>query len=142
MRSIAEYIVAMLPGAILLFAFFVASESTVLFLGGDSMVVTFLPVVCLMPLLSGAVSTLVLEKIRMKILTLKRGALVGALSGLSGSLVSVLLLLVVFLVGKKPFGSTIMELPFVLLSFVGIIGICTVLSMLGGVLAAKFIKEL
>ncbi|MCX6769062.1 MAG: hypothetical protein NT051_00060 [Candidatus Micrarchaeota archaeon] len=141
-RSIAEYLASVIPGAILLLAFFVASESTVLFIDGSSMVVTFLPVICLMPILSGVVSALVLEKIRSKPITFKRGALVGAAAGMLGAFLASLLILTVHLIGKKPFGTMIDTLPMVLAADVVIILIDTVLAALGGALAAKFIKDI
>lgn len=141
-RSIVEYMASAIPGAILLFAFFVASESAVVFLGGDAMVVTFLPVVCLIPILAGMVSALVLEKVRAKPLSFKRGALLGAAAGLLGTLISSAMILVVFLVGKKPFGSIAGDLVMVLITIVFVIGIGTILSALGGAIAVKFIKEI
>ena len=132
----------MIPGAILLLAFFVASESAVVFIGGNSMVVTFLPVICLMPILAGVVSALVLEKIRSKPITFKRGALVGAAAGMLGAILASLLILTVFLVGKKPFGTMIDSLVLVLAANAAIILVDTVLAALGGALAAKFIKDI
>jgi hypothetical protein len=146
-RSIVEYIAATIPGAVLLFAFFVASESTVLFLstGGkpnDAMLVTFLPVICLIPVLSGAVSALVLEKVRSKQLSVKRGALVGAAAGLGGTLLSSLMILALSLLGKQPFGSVITSTPLVAVALVAIICMDAVLAALGGALVVKFLKDI
>jgi hypothetical protein len=140
-RSIAEYVISAIPGALLLFGFFLASESAVVFLGGNTMAVTFLPVICLMPLLSGAISSLVLEKIRSKLITYQRGALVGAFSGFVGSLVSVLLLMAVFLLGKKPFGTVLDSTPLVVAALFIIIAMDTLLAALGGAIAVRFLKD-
>jgi hypothetical protein len=140
-RSIAEYAVSMLAGAILLFAFFVASESAVLFLGGNTMVVTFLPVVCLMPLLTGVVSALALEKIRSKPMNFQRGALVGAAAGFGGTLLSSLMIVLVKLMGQKPFGTVIDSLLMVGVASIAVVFMGTLLAALGGALAVKFIKD-
>ena len=106
------------------------------------MAITFLPVICLMPLLSGAISSLVLEKIRSKLITYQRGALVGAFSGLIGSLASVLLLVVVFMLGKKPFGTVLDSTPLVVAARFIIIAMDTLLAALGGAIAVRFLKDI
>lgn len=141
-RSIAEYIVALIPGAVLLFAFFVAAGSAVAILKNDLLSIAFLPVICLLPILSGVVSTLVLEKLRSKPLTMQRGAMVGAAASLAGSLVSSLMLLVLDMGAKiHPFGSGVTGvLLFVALSVVVVMD--AVLGALGGALVVKFIKDI
>lgn len=140
-RSIAEYLAALAPGAILLFAFFILAEVAVVFIGGEFLAVSFLPVVCIMPVLAGVVSTLVLEKLRKKTLTLQRGAMVGAAAALAGSFFSMLVLIAVYLLASKaPFGSGITGI-FLYVSLLAIVAMDTVLGALGGALVAKFIKE-
>ena len=140
-RSIAEYIAAVIPGAILLFVFFIAAESAMVLIKEDILAVVFIPVVCIMPILSGAVSTLVLEKLRKKPLTLQRGAMVGAAAGLAGALVSTLALAVVGLLLKQsPFGGFIKDL-LVYVALLAILAIDTVLGAVGGAAVVKFIKQ-
>ena len=141
-RSIAEYLAALLPGSILLFSFFLAAEVAVVFLpGGDLLAAAFLPVICIMPLLCGVVSALVLEKLRKKPLTIQRGAMVGAAAGLIGALVSVILLAVVALVFKKyAFGTALVGILFYLVLLV-VLAIETILGALGGAALVKFIKD-
>lgn len=140
-RSIAEYLAALIPGAVLLFAFFLAAEGAVIvFPEQGFMTLAFLPVACIVPLLSGVVSTLVLEKLRKKPLTVQRGAMAGAAAAFSGALFSAILLVVVKFVGKAPFGSFVTGwLTYVVLLIIIVIG--TVLGALGGALVVKFIKE-
>jgi len=103
--------------------------------------VVFLPVVCIMPILSGAVSTLVLEKLRKKPLTLKRGAMVGAAAGLAGAFVAAFALVIVSLLTKQsPFGGFIKDL-LVYVALLAILAIDTVLGALGGAAVVKFIKQ-
>lgn len=141
-RSIAEYIAALLPGSILLFAFFVAAEVAVLFLpGGDLLAASFLPVICIMPLLSGVVSTLVLEKLRNKQLTIQRGAMVGAAAGFIGAAVSVVMLAAAALLFQKyAFGSAFGGILFYVILLV-VLALETILGAVGGAAVVKFIKE-
>ncbi|HIH19052.1 TPA: hypothetical protein HA225_03670 [Candidatus Micrarchaeota archaeon] len=143
-RSIAEYLAALLPGSILLFAFFVAAEVAVIFLGegnGNLLALSFLPVICIMPILSGVVSTLVLEKVRNKQLSVKRGAMVGAAAGFVGAFVSVILLSAVALFADKyAFGSALTGV-FFYVALLPIIAVETVLGALGGAAVVKVIKE-
>lgn len=141
-RSIAEYLAALIPGAVLLFAFFLAAEGAViLFAGQDIMALAFLPVACIVPILSGVVSTLALEKLRKKPLTIQRGAMVGAVAALGGAFLSALLLVLVNLfVHKPPFGSFVAGWMVYVVLLV-IIFMDTLLGALGGALVVKFIKE-
>ncbi|MCX8174627.1 MAG: hypothetical protein N3E51_00265 [Candidatus Micrarchaeota archaeon] len=145
-RSIAEYFVAHIPGAVLLFAFFVAAEAGVAFFarqGGSEWVgFVFLPVACIVPLISGVVSLLVLEKIREKPIDIKRGALVGALGCASGATLSAIMLLAAkFMLPGSPFGFGALGgiVFFIVLPVMILLEI--VLGALGGALAAKFITN-
>ena len=139
-RSIVEYIVASIPGAFLLLIFFLAAEGALILVKDDVLAVIFLPVVCIMPLLCGAVSTLVLEKLRKKALTLQRGAIAGMVAGFFGSLFSAIILgAASFLTKQPPFGSALSGL-LVYAALLAIVAIDTVLSALGGALVVKFVK--
>lgn len=140
-RSFAEYIIALIPGAVLLFAFFLAAEAAMIFIGGDLLSIAFLPVICIMPILAGVVSTLVLEKLRKKPLTLQRGAMVGAAAGFGGALISALMMVLVQVFAHKaPFGTLVAGLlVYVVLALVLVID--TILGALGGALVVKFIKD-
>lgn len=141
LRSIAEYLVAIIPGALLLFAFFVAAEMGMVVIGGDILAASFIPVICVTPVLSGVVSTLVLEKLRKKPINFKRGAMVGATAAFTGSFFSVLLLLAVSLFAHKaPFGS-LLSGAILYASFFAVVLVDTMLGALGGALVANFIKD-
>lgn len=141
-RSVAEYLVAAIAGAVLLFAFYLLAEMADVLFKSDMIAVVFLPVICLMPVISGAISTLILEKLRTKPLTLQRGALVGAASGLAGSFVAAIMLFALdMLVKVHPFGSGITGL-YLLVALVPVVAIDAVLGALGGALVVKFVKEI
>ena len=143
-RSVAEYIAALVPGAVLLFAFFLAAEAAMIFLGTGSSILSlaFVPVICIMPILAGVVSTLFLEKLRKKPLTMQRGAVVGAAAGFAGAAISALLLgLVKLYLQRPPFGSILPSGILTLVVLVLVVIIDAVLGALGGALVVKFIKE-
>jgi hypothetical protein len=135
---VSEHLLAALVGALLLFLFFMASEIAVLFMASDLMPVTFVPVICLLPVLAGALAAIVFEKLRKAPMGIKRGAAVGALAGFCGSLLSMLVLSLLALLGKQPLGaafsSPIMVIAVLLIS----VALDTVLAALGGALVVKF----
>lgn len=146
-RSVVEYLVAAIAGAVLLFAFFLLAEMAVLLFNstGQNILVSavFLPVICIMPVISGAISVLALEKLRSKPLTFQRGAMVGAASGLAGASISAVLLLVLDILPQThihPFGgwATGLILLVVLAPIVVVDGL---LGALGGAIVVKFVKE-
>ena len=147
-RSIVEYLVAAIAGAILLFAFFLLAEIAVFLFnrdGGNVLIsVVFLPVICIMPIISGAIGTLILEKLRSKPLTLQRGAMVGAAAGLAGALISTVLLLVLNILPQTnihPFGDWASGLVLIAV-FAIIVVIDAILGALGGALVVKFVKDI
>lgn len=141
-RSIAEYLASIIPGAALLFVFFLAAEGSTLFFGENSlMAATFLPVVCIMPILSGVVSALALERLRAKPLTLQRGALIGFAAGFTGALLSALMLgLVKVALQTPPFGAFLQSGWLSLAAIIAIVLLDSVLAALGGAVASKVIK--
>lgn len=141
-RSVAEYLIAALAGAVLLFAFFLLAEMAGVLFKSDIIAIVFVPVICIMPVISGAVSTLILEKLRTKPLSFKRGALVGAASGLAGALIAAVLLFALDMAAKiHPFGAGITGL-ILLAVLVPVIVLDAVLGALGGALVVKFVKEI
>ena len=126
-------------GGLLLFLFFMASEVVVLFMSDTPLMpIMFVPVICLLPVLAGALAVIVFEKLRKAQLGIKRGALVGALAGFFGSAASALILSILSLIGKQPLGealsSPVMAVAVLLIS----VAIDTILAALGGALVVKF----
>lgn len=138
-RGFAEYLVAAMLGALLLFLFFMASEAAVLFMKDTPLMpITFIPVICLLPVLAGALSVIVFEKLRKSQPGMKRGAAVGALAGFFGSFLSSLILLLLSVLGQQPLGSAFAPTIYVFLVLAASIGLDTMLAALGGALAVKF----
>ena len=142
LRSIAEYLLAVIPGAALLFFFFVAAEILVFVLpGNDWKSISFVPVICIMAPIAGTVSTLLMEKIRPKPITLAKGAAIGAASGFIGSLASVAMLATTALLFKKfAFGQAISGAWFYLALAVVVL-IESILGLLGGAITAHLISN-
>ncbi|MCX8197749.1 MAG: hypothetical protein N3F07_00940 [Candidatus Micrarchaeota archaeon] len=144
-RKAAEFLVAIIPGAILLFAFFIAAEATVAIFTGEKgnsfMSVIFLPVICLLPLLSGVVSALILEKLRRAQVSVVDGAVAGAASAMAGSAASSFVLVALDIALRlHPFGNSITGLMLALvMAFV--VAMDTLLGAIGGGMTAKFLKD-
>lgn len=141
-RNAAECIVAMIPGAVLLFIFFLIAEGALFLTKSDLISTLFLPVICLLPIFAGMASALVLEKVRNLPLTFKLGAVVGAGAGFFGALVSAVMLETLALLGQMPFGSLISDKIIIAVVLLIIIAVDTVLGALGGAIVVKFIKDL
>jgi len=135
-----EYFISILVGGLIIVLFFIAPSILSILLKSDTLSLLFLPILCLIPLVAGAVSALVFEKIR-KFIFFKEAAIVGALSGLSGSVFSAFILLLFYLLLKiAPFGSFLGGILFFVFLF-AIVGISTILGALGAVLIIKFLKD-
>ena len=141
-RSVAEHLVAAIIGALLLFLFFMASEAAVLFMKDTPLMpITFIPVICLLPALAGALAVIVFEKLRKAPMGIKRGALIGALSGFFGSLVSSVPLIILAILNKNPLGDMLSSTLLVVLVLFVTIGLDTLLAAIGGALVVKFTSD-
>ena len=141
-RSIAECLVAMVPGAVLLFLFFAVAEGALFFTKSDMISILFLPVVCLLPIFAGMASALALEKVRNRPLTFKAGAAAGTLAGFFGALVSSIMLGVLTFLNQLPFGAMLSDKLIIAVALILVVAVDTILGALGGAIAVKFIKDL
>ena len=138
-RSVVEHLVAAVVGAFLLFLFFMASEAAVLFMADTPLMpITFVPVICLLPILAGALAVIVFEKLRKAPLGIKRGALVGALAGFFGSFVSSVPIIILAIMNKNPMGEMLSSTLMVVAVLFVTIGLDTLLAAIGGALVVKF----
>ncbi|MEM2137921.1 MAG: hypothetical protein QW568_02440 [Candidatus Anstonellaceae archaeon] len=140
LRSIVEYLAALIPGSALLFAFFIAAQLMVIMLG-DVLAVSYFLAACVMPVLAGVVSALVLERLRKKPLSMQRGAMVGAAAGIFGAAISSVALITVSVLAKKAIFGAILPglLAYAVLAVIVLMD--TILGALGGVIVVKFLKE-
>jgi len=115
------------------------SEATVLFMKDTPLMpIMFVPVICLLPVLAGALAVIVFEKLRKAPLGIKRGALIGALAGFFGSFVSSVPIIALAILNMNPFGETLSSTLMVALVLFITIGLDTMLAAIGGVLVVKF----
>jgi hypothetical protein len=138
-RSVSEHLVAGIAGALLLFFFFMASEIAVLVMKDTKLMsITFVPVICLLPLLAGALAAIVFEKLRRAQPNMRQGALVGALAGFFGSSVSAVILIILSFLNMNPLGDALASPLIVAGVLIISVGLDTILSALGGALVVKF----
>jgi len=141
-RSGAEHLLAALCGALLLFLFFMASEAAVLLMADTPLMsITFVPVICLLPVLAGALAVIVFEKLRKAQPGMRRGAAVGALAGFCGSMLSAIILSILALLGKQPLGASLSSAITVIAVLLVSVAIDTILAALGGALVVKFTSD-
>ncbi|MEM4554329.1 MAG: hypothetical protein QXT25_00570 [Candidatus Anstonellaceae archaeon] len=142
-RKIAEYLVSSLLGAMVLAGFFAVSELSVLLFPKNNFIsLMFLPIVCAMPFVVGALAALVLEKIKKRPITIKQAAIAGSLAGFLGSSFSAMFLAASWFLFPKvaPFGESIPQLLSLLLLPL-IVFIDTLLAAVGAVIVAKFANQ-
>ncbi|VVB56958.1 Uncharacterised protein [uncultured archaeon] len=148
-RTIGEVVVTSIPGAILQFFFIVAAAGLNIWgpggsSGGGLYALVYLPVVCLLPLVVGTVSTLVYERVRgTHTAHLKGSVLSSAMSGFLGSLVGALVIVITGLGLKNhPLGTAIDgPLPLVGVSLL-IVAVSTVLAALGALVVVGVLNKM
>lgn len=139
---IAEYAISTFSGAFLLFMFFMLSEASVFFIKDSPYIaITFVPTICLLPLLSGALAVVILEWLRKQQVDVKHGIILGLASGFAGSSMAFAVLGLLSLLNVKVFGGFVSS-PIISIGLLAAsIVISTFLGALGGAITAKFISE-
>ncbi len=148
-RTLAEVLVTSIPGAILQFFFIIAAAGLNIWsssgTSSDGMyALVYLPVVCLLPLVVGTVSTLVYERVRgMHGLHLKGSVLSSAMAGMLGSIFGALVIIIAGLaMNVHPLGSAVKD-PIILVGIsILIIVISTVLSGLGALIVSGVLNKM
>jgi hypothetical protein len=110
----AQIFVSATPGAILLCVAIVVAAVLNLFVASSYTSLVFVPILCIMPLLSGAIATLLLRRVSKEDGgDIAHCAGTGALSGFIGATGGAIILIVLILLKKQPLGgmfsSTILE---------------------------------
>lgn len=149
MRDAGEILLAAIPGIILLTLLILAVGLLNIFQSGgtnptDWFAPVYIPVVCLLPLVVGIISSLLLERVRgVDTLSLKRSALTAAFSGLVGSVLGLLLLVISGLISPslKPFGRSLSD-PLIEIAILFLVAlISTVLSAIGSIVLVIFLSR-
>ncbi|MFA6907776.1 MAG: hypothetical protein WC263_03025 [Candidatus Micrarchaeia archaeon] len=138
-RGAAEHLIAAIVGALLIFIFFMVSEAAVqLMKDTPLMSITFVPVICLLPVLAGALAVIVFERLRRSQPGMKRGALVGGLAGFFGASASAVPLIALAVLNKNPLGDMLSSSLLVVLVMLATICLDTLLAAAGGAIVVKF----
>lgn len=144
MRDAVELLASALPGAIILFLFMVGVGIPTILTNSNWFAAPYIPVTCLLPLVVGMVSPLVLEWARAtSLVSLRRGIACSLLSGLIGSILSVIVLFATSAISGlfNMFGPSASGLLPQLVLSVAIIALSTALSTVGGAVLVLFIQR-
>ena len=151
-RLLGEFIVSAIPGALLQFIFIVAAAGLNIWMSDPSRAApttanlyaaVYLPVACLLPLVVGAISALMLERIRgASSLHAKSGMITAALAGFVGALVGALTIISAGMLNSKPFGTGLDSTTYLIVLPLIMIIICTIMSAIGAALTTVIVARL
>jgi|GEM_PF-2833501 len=131
-----------IPGAILIAVFLlVATVPNILLSDMQFLTFLFLPIICIFPVLGGALSAFSLHRFAKEPIEKSDGAVVGALAGLFGSLAAAILMVVAYFFGQKPFGSLVSGALFNILLSLIVVFMCVLLSLIGAVAVSVFLSK-
>lgn len=147
-KKAVEIIASAIPGALILFIFIAGTSALNIFSyassKNDVFAATYIPVVCLLPLVVGVIGPLVLERVRGETrLFMKSSVLVSFLSGFFGSLISALALVISSLLSAdfKPFGDFVSDPLTIAGAAILLVIISSILSTIGGALIVAFLNR-
>ncbi|PIT84053.1 hypothetical protein COU37_05345 [Candidatus Micrarchaeota archaeon CG10_big_fil_rev_8_21_14_0_10_45_29] len=143
LRKALEVLFSSIPGAVVLFVFLLGTGVLNIYSNlsetNDVFAASYIPIICLLPVVVGIVGPLILEKVRDETRLSMRGSiLVSFLSALLGSGISSLVLVITGIASPefKPFGGAILDnlgqLPGLGAAFLVLVVACTILSIIGG----------
>ncbi len=151
LRKIIEVLFSSIPGAIIFFVFIIATGIlNILSTSGTEnniFALTYIPVVCVLPIVIGVIGPLILEKVRSNpTLSLRASVLVSFISAFVGSFFGAFALAITGVVseGFSPFGGLlepVLGAPGLLLAMVLIVFISTILSTIGGALITVLLNR-
>ena len=151
LKRAVEILFSSIPGAAIFFVFIIATGMLNIFSSSagpnNIFAATYLPVVCILPIVVGVIGPLILEKVRSaQSLSLHGSVLVSFISAFTGSFFGALALLITGLVGSnfKPFGGIfepVLGPPGMFVGFLLIVIISTVLSTIGGAIIVVLLNR-
>ncbi len=143
-RQGGEVLLASIPGALLQFFFVLVVAGLNIGLGGDgTLALVYLPVVCLLPLVVGTLSTLVYERIKgVRSAALRGSVLTAALSGLAGSLLGALIIIITGFARFKPLGSALADPVMSVGVALLMVAVSTFLAILGSAIAVGVLNKM
>lgn len=148
LRSIVEVVVSAIPGGAI-FLFFVLGTGfiniyTNIDKANNIFAATYIPVICVLPLVIGILGPLILERVRQTpTMSLRASIAVSFLSAFAGSFLGAVALLIAGVAdaGLKPFGSMIPGFAGLVGGFIVLVAVSTLLSTIGGALIVILLKR-
>lgn len=151
LKKAVEVLFSSIPGGAIFFVFIIATGILNIFSSSagpnNIFAATYLPVVCILPIVIGVIGPLILEKVRDRhTLSLRGSVAVSFVSAFFGSFLGALTLLITGLVGEgfRPFGGVfepILGTPGLIVAFLLIVAISTVLSTIGGAIIVVLLNR-
>ncbi len=149
-RSVGEIVVSAIPGGILQFIFIVLAAGLNIWgaqsNGNELYAAVYLPVVCLLPLVVGAISALVLERVRgLSMLQVKGGMIAAAVAGLVGSLLGAIVIIatgMLKIAGGKPLGASFTDVTYLVALPIVMAFVAMVMAAIGAALATVIVSRL
>ncbi|MFH1306312.1 MAG: hypothetical protein ABIH83_01485 [Candidatus Micrarchaeota archaeon] len=147
LRAVIEVIFSSIPGAAIFFIFILGTGILNIYtnIGGANNVfaATYLPVICVLPIVIGIIGSLILEKVRDDArLSLRASVLVSFVSALAGSFLGTIVLVISGLMGGfMPFGAILPGLTGLVGAFIVLVAASTLLSTIGGALIVVLLKR-
>ena len=149
-RSAGEIIASAIPGGVLQFVFIVAAAGLNIWgaqsAGNELYAAVYLPVVCLLPLVVGAISALVLERVQgTSTLHVKGGMISAAVAGLVGGLIGGIVIMATGLLkigGGKPLGASFVDVTYLVALPLVMAVVAMVMAAIGAALATVIVSRL
>lgn len=147
-RGFGEIIVSAIPGGALQFIFIVSAAALNIWgaqsMGNELYAAVYLPVVCLLPLVVGAISALVLERVQgTSTLNVKGGMLAAALAGLVGALVGAIVIMATGLLKVgKPLGASFNDVTYLVALPLVMAAVAMVMAAIGAALTSVIVSRL
>ena len=148
-RGAGEIIVSAIPGGVLQFIFIAAAAGLNIWgaqsQGNDLYAAVYLPVVCLLPLVVGAISALVLERIQgTSTLHVKGGMLTAALAGLVGALAGAIVIIATGMLNTtfKPLGASFTGMTYLIALPLVMAFVAMIMSAIGAALTTVIVSRL
>lgn len=149
-RKIAEVLVAAVPGALLQFVFIVSAAGLNIWSTGSNpnegtYALVYLPVVCLLPAVVGAISTLMYERVQgAQSAHVKGSMLTAAWAALIGTLLGAVVIIISSMAvkGAKPMGAWMTDPVMIIGLSLAMVVVSTVLAAVGAAIVSGVLNKM
>ncbi len=147
-RTIGEIVLSAIPGGALQFIFIVLAAGLNIWgaqsSGNEMYAAVYLPLVCLLPLVVGAISALMLERVRgTTTLQVRGGVIAAALAGLVGAMLGALVIIATgMLKVGKPLGASFNDITYLVALPLVMVFVTMVMAAIGAALTTVIVSRL